>query len=971
MSRTADSGSSVVIAFVLLLMLFVAAITLWALIGAPAQLENAEETYLTEVENSFIEYKLATDTVRVNDNIGGRLSMLIPGRSGFSGGYLQFAPDTGGMVTITTKNVSESVETKARLPISRLSEFISRMSGTTEIGYENGGIFRSDGSNATWLTPGLLQINPWMERFPSESLTEIVYVNLTGEPEIGSNRYIPVTSVLLMYNDTYLFWNESATITFESDNNPMQNSLWDSMFHEAESRWGDTIFENSNGRTDVTVKMEPSVKLNLTSQSSNPENYSVIVLREAVYNVSIAPDGVMPVPTTRPVTPVPTTGTPTPTQTGGGGGGETPITTKYLEVKFNTYSNNTPINNIVGVIPGRGVTVTILRVLNESVNNVMNFSVDQPSGLDRPLRVPGTNINYVRNPVIGTEYYFYASPGRYTDSPYWERWENPAVPNLNISGNFTVQFVSGNTEDRVERGAANLPARQVIFDYPEIVSGTVQQYMGGSYSRMNVTITNQTLIPPAGTSSENGIKLEVYVLPAGTVDNASNASGRRVYSAPIPPTGTETTIIIPEDSKYLNQYPADSKVEILVKNEKPGKADWSAWYHVASLKVSDFHPSLNIILNTTVSETGMPEFIPAYNLSLVKEVQYIGDCTLESLTVTPVRIEDTNEYTLVGSDAVILDLNGTDVTSEYTLTYTNGTLTVKTPIAISLSPTGVQTGTTTTYILTPSGGMGTNTTSWEWLDLPDSGSQSGTGNVFSAGFNSGGPKRLKATVLDQFGNTNSTEFIVTVSTTQYKITAETLNSGGTVTPTSQFVYDGDNAEIMITADSNKVIENVYLDETRDTILNGASYGIYVVKNVRANHAVTVLFGDKSISGDISDYVTDITLGGVNIEAEGSVHVDGATQLEFDVTSIWGDWATQYRVTTLIEILDDNGQIKNTETDTYTYSEGTVTAHKITTPYLQPGDTCRITMNLEGRLVILVPLSNWWQLRENTWVIPIT
>lgn len=289
MNRTADSGSSVVIAFVLLLMLFVAAITLWALIGAPAQLENAEETYLTEVENSFIEYKLATDTVRVNDNIGGRLSMLIPGRSGFSGGYLQFAPDTGGKVTITTKNVSESVETKASLPISRLSEFISGVSGTTEIGYENGGIFRSDGVNAAWLTPGLLQIYPWMERFPSESVTEIVYVNLTGEPEIGSNRYIPVTSVLLEYNDTFLFWNESATITFTNDKDPFQKSLWGAMFRETKDRWSNYTEDGSSANgmnVEIPDGESSAIKLERVS-SANSENYSVIVLRKAVYNVSI------------------------------------------------------------------------------------------------------------------------------------------------------------------------------------------------------------------------------------------------------------------------------------------------------------------------------------------------------------------------------------------------------------------------------------------------------------------------------------------------------------------------------------------------------------------------------------------------------------------------------------------------------------------------------------------------------------
>ncbi len=245
----------------------------------------------------------------------------------------------------------------------------------------------------------------------------------------------------------------------------------------------------------------------------------------------------------------------------------------YLKVMFGTYSNTTYTDDKVGVIPGRGVYIQILDILNSSVTKVKTFTVAQPNGVQ--IATPGSNnqLKAVANPQTGVNYYFYAVLSQYWNFPYKERAENPAVSNLKINGTFSLTVDGGSGVDVVERQSVNLPARQVIFTYPELVAGTVERYGSGSSTKINVTITQQTL--------EGTIKLEVYVLPDGTVGDVSTEA-KRLYSGSMPSTSTIT--LSPKLDSLGLGFSNNSRVDVLVKKEETASG-WSAWYRVGSTTV--------------------------------------------------------------------------------------------------------------------------------------------------------------------------------------------------------------------------------------------------------------------------------------------------------------------------------------------------------------------------------------------------
>ena len=67
-----DSGSSIVVGFVILLMVVALGIGIWALISVPAEMKAAESSHALGLQKAFLELKVSADKVRVNDLSGAR-----------------------------------------------------------------------------------------------------------------------------------------------------------------------------------------------------------------------------------------------------------------------------------------------------------------------------------------------------------------------------------------------------------------------------------------------------------------------------------------------------------------------------------------------------------------------------------------------------------------------------------------------------------------------------------------------------------------------------------------------------------------------------------------------------------------------------------------------------------------------------------------------------------------------------------
>ena len=67
MMQKSDSGLSVAIGFIMLLMIIALIIGTWALVGVPEQTRNAESYHAIGVTNAFLDYKIGVDDLRLNN----------------------------------------------------------------------------------------------------------------------------------------------------------------------------------------------------------------------------------------------------------------------------------------------------------------------------------------------------------------------------------------------------------------------------------------------------------------------------------------------------------------------------------------------------------------------------------------------------------------------------------------------------------------------------------------------------------------------------------------------------------------------------------------------------------------------------------------------------------------------------------------------------------------------------------------
>lgn len=264
-----DSASSVVIGFVLLLILAAAVLGIWAATGLPAQMKEMDKHTFRELERSFLQYKLAADTLRVQNSCGTVTGILFPDTRGIT---FCVTTDTGGRLSITTD------DDFGNTTICRIGKVSLRFSGVSglnaDVSYEAGGVHTKTGGNdPAWITPALMQISPTDQ---STARVEIVIISFAGDAEISGSGNLPVMLTLRESGTRTLYWKDNATIRFHSPD-AKQQELWETMFFETKER---TV------RSDVVITQPDPLTLRL--ETSGNLTSSEILLREAVYETGPA-----------------------------------------------------------------------------------------------------------------------------------------------------------------------------------------------------------------------------------------------------------------------------------------------------------------------------------------------------------------------------------------------------------------------------------------------------------------------------------------------------------------------------------------------------------------------------------------------------------------------------------------------------------------------------------------------------------
>lgn len=281
----ADAGSSVVVGFVILLALIALGIGIWALISLPDQVQEQESAHAIAMQNVFLDFKLSADKVRVNNFSGARFSMLVPGSSGAAGTTIEVRPTSGALYLRQEVGKTTSTDLGVWEDIGRLSASIGGTRGSTTIGYEAGGVFRSDDGNAVWLTPGLIQMYP-DSKTNSTINVEIVMPVLLGSAASSGNWGVPVNCLYVGKKDSSKSYNDVILVISFTSGDPAQVRLWRSMFYEAEQRYLRELPTVSDFKPDDVVLESSSDAVKLTIDASGTKKVNVFI-RNATYDVTL------------------------------------------------------------------------------------------------------------------------------------------------------------------------------------------------------------------------------------------------------------------------------------------------------------------------------------------------------------------------------------------------------------------------------------------------------------------------------------------------------------------------------------------------------------------------------------------------------------------------------------------------------------------------------------------------------------
>ncbi|MEA5037230.1 MAG: hypothetical protein VB020_03085 [Methanocorpusculum sp.] len=220
MMQKRDSGLSIAVGFVMILLVIAMIIGMWAVVGVPEQVRDAEEYHAVKVTNAFLDYKIAVDSQRTGGLTGSEVSMLIPAASAYADGVLVMKENVG------TLRVYVDGTLKSTTDISRL--YATFGTTNTRIGYEAGGVYRNDYGHAAWVTPPSLTI----ENSGGDLYVKMVVPKMQGSFAVGSSEGIPVDTLLVTPSSSSSEpVNQMITITY-TDADAWDALLWSRFFSE-------------------------------------------------------------------------------------------------------------------------------------------------------------------------------------------------------------------------------------------------------------------------------------------------------------------------------------------------------------------------------------------------------------------------------------------------------------------------------------------------------------------------------------------------------------------------------------------------------------------------------------------------------------------------------------------------------------------------------------------------------------------
>ncbi|NLM29740.1 MAG: hypothetical protein GX216_04820 [Methanomicrobiales archaeon] len=290
--RPRDDALSEVVGFVLILGVIVVALSLYQVYGVPAVGRENEIAHMNHVKNRFVDYKIALDSLWVNDRSGVLLSMAFDLGTGApaTGGRAFALPiltpaGSGGMVTVeeggavlnVTAQEGEEIHTLIEdLPLGRLIYQSSNHYWVDqEWIYQGGAIFLSQGEGMA------VRVGPSIAVAKKGNNTDLTVapIRLEGSDMIAGSGPVRIETRMRQGTSSPREPYDWVNLTIKSDDEPTV-WIWKRAFDEVRERakddWGiDSLHapELSDDRKRVTLTVKPpgndNGKVYLTRHSSN------------------------------------------------------------------------------------------------------------------------------------------------------------------------------------------------------------------------------------------------------------------------------------------------------------------------------------------------------------------------------------------------------------------------------------------------------------------------------------------------------------------------------------------------------------------------------------------------------------------------------------------------------------------------------------------------------------------------------
>jgi hypothetical protein len=282
--RPRDDGLSEVVGFVLLLGVIVVALSLYQVYGVPAAGREAEIQHMNAVKDRFVDYKIALDSLWVNNRSGVLLSTAFdlgtgaPATGGRAFAFPILTPaGSGGTVQVREGGASLTIDTgstNVTIPLGNLTYTSSNNYWVDQTWtYQMGAVFLSqEGGTTVRVGPSIA-----VAKREDDNITlTVAPISLEGSDMIAGSGPVRIETRMPWSNSSSVEAYDRVNLTIEADNE-MAAGAWKRAFGEVRQRaikeegvdpsW---LSARLNGNTAwLTIQPEGGRKVFLTVYRAN------------------------------------------------------------------------------------------------------------------------------------------------------------------------------------------------------------------------------------------------------------------------------------------------------------------------------------------------------------------------------------------------------------------------------------------------------------------------------------------------------------------------------------------------------------------------------------------------------------------------------------------------------------------------------------------------------------------------------